>query len=113
MPAYVIFIREQTHDPAELEAYAKAAGPALEGGPASVQGGDVSRVDRRRTAGRQRQEWPAAGAPSQLKPVSLASALPEALGLAERLQRRGGIANECCAARGEPAERERAMYRCV
>ena len=31
MPAYVIFIREQTHDPAELEAYAKAVGPALEG----------------------------------------------------------------------------------
>lgn len=31
MPAYVIFIREKTHDPAELEAYAKAAGPALEG----------------------------------------------------------------------------------
>lgn len=31
MSAYVIFIREQTHDPAELEAYVKAAGPALEG----------------------------------------------------------------------------------
>jgi uncharacterized protein (DUF1330 family) len=31
MSAYVIFIREQTHDPAELEAYAKAAGPVLEG----------------------------------------------------------------------------------
>jgi uncharacterized protein (DUF1330 family) len=31
MAAYVIFIRERTHDPAELEAYAKAAAPALEG----------------------------------------------------------------------------------
>jgi uncharacterized protein (DUF1330 family) len=31
MTAYVIFIREQTHDQAELDAYAKAAGLALEG----------------------------------------------------------------------------------
>ena len=33
MSAYVIFIREQTHDRAELDAYAKAAGPAREGVP--------------------------------------------------------------------------------
>ena len=33
MPAYVIFIRERTLDPSELEAYAKAAGPSLEGLP--------------------------------------------------------------------------------
>ena len=33
MPAYVIFIRERTLDPSELAAYAKAAGPSLEGLP--------------------------------------------------------------------------------
>jgi hypothetical protein len=33
MPAYVIFIRERTLDPSELAAYAKAAGPSLEGPP--------------------------------------------------------------------------------
>jgi hypothetical protein len=29
MPAYVIFIRERTLDPSELEAYARAAPPSL------------------------------------------------------------------------------------
>src|SRR3984893_18405136 len=33
MPAYVIFIRERTLDNSELEAYAKLAGPSLEGLP--------------------------------------------------------------------------------
>jgi uncharacterized protein (DUF1330 family) len=33
MPAYVIFIRERTLDESELEAYAKLAGPSLEGLP--------------------------------------------------------------------------------
>ena len=33
MPAYVIFIRERTLDPSELEAYARAAPPSLEGLP--------------------------------------------------------------------------------
>ena len=32
-PAYVIFIRERTLDDSELEAYAKLAGPSLEGLP--------------------------------------------------------------------------------
>ena len=36
MPAYVIFIRERTLDPSELDAYAKAAGPSLEGLPFKV-----------------------------------------------------------------------------
>jgi hypothetical protein len=33
MPAYVIFIRERTLDPSELEAYARAAPPSLAGWP--------------------------------------------------------------------------------
>jgi uncharacterized protein (DUF1330 family) len=33
MPAYVIFIRERTHDQSELDAYAAAAGPILVGLP--------------------------------------------------------------------------------
>ena len=33
MPAYVIFIRERTLDQSELDAYAKMAGPSLEGLP--------------------------------------------------------------------------------
>jgi uncharacterized protein (DUF1330 family) len=33
MPAYVIFIRERTVDRSELDAYAKLAGPSLEGQP--------------------------------------------------------------------------------
>jgi hypothetical protein len=33
MPAYVIFIRESTLDQSELDAYAKMAGPSLEGLP--------------------------------------------------------------------------------
>jgi hypothetical protein len=33
MPAYVIFIRERTIDKSELDAYAKLAGPSLEGLP--------------------------------------------------------------------------------
>jgi uncharacterized protein (DUF1330 family) len=33
MPAYVIFIRERTLDQSELDAYAKAARPSLEGSP--------------------------------------------------------------------------------
>jgi uncharacterized protein (DUF1330 family) len=33
MPAYVIFIRERTLDQSELDAYAKTAGPSLEGLP--------------------------------------------------------------------------------
>jgi uncharacterized protein (DUF1330 family) len=33
MPAYVIFIRERTLDQSELDAYAKAVGPTLEGLP--------------------------------------------------------------------------------
>ena len=33
MPAYVIFIRERTLDQSELDAYAKAARPSLEGLP--------------------------------------------------------------------------------
>ena len=33
MPAYVIFIRERTLDQSELDAYARAAPPSLEGWP--------------------------------------------------------------------------------
>ena len=33
MPAYVIFIRERTHNRAELDAYAAAVGPLLQGLP--------------------------------------------------------------------------------
>jgi uncharacterized protein (DUF1330 family) len=33
MPAYVVFIRERTHNHAELDTYAAAAGPLLQGLP--------------------------------------------------------------------------------
>ncbi len=36
MPAYAIFIKENTIDPAELEIYSGKAGPSLEGHPAKV-----------------------------------------------------------------------------
>jgi uncharacterized protein (DUF1330 family) len=36
MPAYAIFIRESTKDPAEMAAYTRAAGPTLTGHPARV-----------------------------------------------------------------------------
>ena len=36
MPAYAIFIRDRTNDPAEMETYSGKAGATLEGHPASV-----------------------------------------------------------------------------
>jgi hypothetical protein len=38
MPAYVIFIRERTLDQSELDAYAQAAPPSLEGWPIKFPG---------------------------------------------------------------------------
>lgn len=36
MPAYAIFIREATKDPAEMDTYTKLAGPTLDGHPVKV-----------------------------------------------------------------------------
>lgn len=37
MPAFAVFTRESTSDPAELEAYMKKVGPTLEGHPITLR----------------------------------------------------------------------------
>jgi uncharacterized protein (DUF1330 family) len=39
MPAYVVFIRERTHNQAELDAYVAAVGPLLQGLPVRLLAG--------------------------------------------------------------------------
>ena len=52
MPAYVIFIRERTLDQSELDAYAKAARPSLEGLPIKFLAAYGRQVVARRTSAR-------------------------------------------------------------